>query len=137
MISHSTESAKCRCSTPDYTPLETIPPPPFRDLLKCLRVPESTPPSQNNPPPYQPNYMCDPPRIYPSLPKYTPLFNKFICATLPQSTPPSQSIPPLSANLYVPPSSQNISLLPFLQLYAIFQEYPSVTEYAPFSKNYM
>ena len=81
--------------------------------------------------------MCDPPRIYPSLPKYTPLFNKFICATLPQSTPPSQSIPPLSANLYVRPS-QNLPLPP--KIYPSFQQiymcdpptiYPSLPEYTP------
>ena len=38
-------------------------------------------------PPFQPIYVCDPPRIYPSLPEYTPILNKFICATLPESTP--------------------------------------------------
>ena len=43
--------------------------------------------------------MCDPPRIYPSLPESTPLFNKFICATLPESTPPSQNIPPFQPGI--------------------------------------
>ena len=60
-------------------------------------------------------YMGGTPRIYPSLPEYTPLFKKFRCATLPESTPPSQNIPPfqqmynmrLSQNL-PPPHSQNI-----------------------------
>ena len=104
----------CRCNTPVYTPLETIPrkilgstriypvvdsriypgvdpggsqnlplPPkiyaPFRDLLKCLRIPESTP-----------------------SPKIYPLFNKCIFATFPKSTPPSQNIPPFSTTIWNP-----------------------------------
>ena len=83
--------------------------------------------------------MCDPPRIYPSLPEYIPLLNKYIimrrshnlprppkiyppfqqlCATLPESTPPSQNIPPFSTNILlcdapkIYPPSQNIP--PFL-----------------------
>ena len=88
---------------------------------------------------FQQMYMCDPPGIYPSLPEYTPPFNKFICATLPESIPPSQKIPPFNNYMrhsqkpplpprihpffdnYTPPPSQNISHLPFLQLYVIFQ----------------
>ena len=38
--------------------------------------------------------ICDPPKIYPSLPEYTPLFNNYymyVNATLPKSTPPSQN----------------------------------------------
>ena len=54
-------------------------------------------------------FMCDPPRIYPSLPEYTPLFNKFISTTLPESTPPSQNIPLFSATVY-DPSRINLSL---------------------------
>ena len=90
--------------------------PPFRDFLKCLRIPECTPPSQNISR-FQQIYMCDPPRIYPSLPEYTPFstiisdppriylslpeyppppFNKCMCATFPESTPPSQNILPFS-----------------------------------------
>ena len=91
-------------SLPEYTPL-------FNQFI-CVTLPESTPPSQNIPP-FQQMYICDPPRIYLSvpeytpfftnymrpsqnlpLPEYTPLFNKCICATLPQYTPPSQNIPP-------------------------------------------
>ena len=58
--------------------------------------------------------MCDPPRIYPSIPKRTPLFNKFICATLPESTPPSQNLPSFQQLQYYAtlpestPPSQNI-----------------------------
>ena len=55
--------------------------------------------------------MRDHPRIYPSLPEYTPLFNKCIWAALPESTPPSQNIPPFSRNLYVRPC-QNLPLPP-------------------------
>ena len=54
----------------------------FRDLLKCLWIPESTLPFQ----------------------EYTPFFNKFICATLPESTPPSQNIPPFSTTICDPSS---------------------------------
>ena len=65
-------------------------PPPFQQLYATL--PESTPPSQNTPPffnnynitgpsqnlplppriysPFQQIYMCDPPRLYSSLPEY-------------------------------------------------------------------
>ena len=84
--------------------------------------------------------MCDPPRIYPSLPEYThffnnymrpfqnlslpeytyPLFNKFICATLPESTPPPQ----------------NMRTPPFQQIYMCdpLRIYPSLPE---FFNNYM
>ena len=70
---------------------------PFRDLLKCLRIPESTPPFQNIPP--FSTTVWDPLRIYPSLPEYTPLFNKCICATLPESIPPSHNTPPFSITI--------------------------------------
>ena len=69
-------------------------PPPFQQLYATL--PDSTPPSQNLPhfqcqlyatlpqstPPSQniPPFsitICDPPRIYSSLPKYTPIFNNY------------------------------------------------------------
>ena len=53
--------------------------------------------------------MCDPPRIHPSLPEHTALFQQ-LYATLRESTPPSQNIPPFSTNLYVRPS-QNHQLL--------------------------
>ena len=47
--------------------------------------------------------MCDPPRIYPSLPESTPLFNQFVCATLPESPPPPpENIPPFSATICDP-----------------------------------
>ena len=59
-------------------------------------LPESTRPSQNIPP-FQQMYMCDPPRIYPSLPEYTPL----------------------STNIYVRPS-QNIPFPP--RIYLRFQQ---------------
>ena len=117
---------------PEYSPLIS--------QFICVTLPESTPPCQNIPPlsanlyvrpcqnlllpprifpSYQPIYMCDPTRIYPSLPEYTPLISQFICATLPESTPLSQNIPPLSDNLYVPPS-QNLPLPP--RIYSPFQQ---------------
>ena len=99
--------------------------------------------------------MCDPPRTYPSLPEYTPLFNKCIYVTLPESTSPSQNIPPFSpttcdplriypsqiippfsTNVYVRPS-QNIPLP--LKINPLFNNYvrpsqnicPSLLEYTP------
>ena len=62
--------------------------------------------------------MCDPLRIYPSLPEYTSLFNRCMCATLPESTPPSSNIPPFSTNSCVRPS-QNPPLPP--RIYLPFQ----------------
>ena len=73
--------------------------------------------------------MCDPPKIYPSLPEYTPLSTTN--ATLPEYTPPSQNIPPFSINLFVRPSQDpplHLRLyLPFEKLYATLPEstYPS------------
>ena len=106
------------CATlPAYTPLfnkfnrATPPPPkkkiypPFRYLLKCLRIPESTPPSQKIPP-FLTNLYVRPSQNLPLPPRITTLFNQFICATLPESTPPSLHIHvlPFLTNLYVRPS---------------------------------
>ena len=174
------------CATlPESTlPSQNIPPPPLISQFICATLPESTFPSQNIPPlsanlyvrpsqnlplplriypPFQQIYMCDPPRIYPSLPECTPLFNKFICVTLSEFTPPSQNIPTLSANLYVRPSqnlplpeytplltnvyvrpSQNLSLPP--RIYPPYQPiymcdpprtYPSLPEYTPLFNKYI
>ena len=49
--------------------------PPFQQLYATL--PESTPPSQNIPP-FSKMHMCDPPRIYHSLPDYTLFFNNYM-----------------------------------------------------------
>ena len=62
--------------------------PTFCDLVRCLRIPKSTPPSQNIP----------------------LLFNKCICVTLQESTPPSQNISPLFNNYMQP--SENLTLFP-------------------------
>ena len=97
-------------------------------------------------------YMSDPPRIYPALPEYIPLFNnclwpcpnpplppriyppfKQLYATQPESTPPSQNIPPFSTNLYVRPS-HNLSLPP--RIYSPFQQvYATLPESTPPSQN--
>ena len=82
--------------------------------------------------------MCDPPRIYPSLPEYTPLFNQFICATLPESTPPSQNIPPFQQQYATlpesTPPSRNIPLFNKCILCATLQEYTcSSLNIPPFS----
>ena len=81
--------------------------PPFQNISPFqqmyVRPSQNLPPSQNIPPvstttcdspriyPSLPEYtpfsttiiLCDPPRIYPSLPESTHLFNQFMCATLP------------------------------------------------------
>ena len=99
-------------------------------------------PPRLSPPPFQTIYMCDSPRIYPSLPEYTPLFKNYrpmlriypsgllpqytpifnkciLCATLPESTPPSQNIPPFSATVCDPPK-----IYPSLPKYTlIFNKY--------------
>ena len=123
---------------PEYTPL-------FNKFI-CATLPESTPPSQNIPPNqttmrpsqnlplplriyplFQQIHMCDPPRIYPSLPGNTPIFNNYFIMRPSQNLPPPppriypllnncmrplqnlplrppsppQNIPPFSTNLYV------------------------------------
>ena len=61
-------------------PSQNLPLPPwiypsFQQLYATL--PESTPPSQNIPP-FSKMHMCDPPRMYHSLPDYTLLFNNYM-----------------------------------------------------------
>ena len=102
--------------------------------------PESTPPSQNIPHFSTTMILCDPPRIYPSLPEYTPLFNNYMrhsqnfpslpeytlpfnnYATLPESTSTSQNIPHFSTTIILcdPP-----------------RIYPFLPEYTPLCNNYM
>ena len=89
----------------------------YCDYVRCLRLPESPSPSQNIPP--FSTTICDPPRIYPSLPEYTPLFQQLF-VTLPESTPPSQNILPFSAIICHPP-----------------RIYPSLPENTPIFNNYM
>ena len=72
--------------------------------------------------------LCDPSRIYPSLPVYTLLFNQFICTTLPESTPPFKNIPPFTTNLYVQPS-QNLPLPP--RIYPLFNNYMRPSQNLP------
>ena len=116
------------------------PPPHFQQLYATL--PESTPTSQNAPPPPFNNYICDPPRIYPYLPEYTPLPSTTICDP-PRSYPyllitpflttimrPSQKLP-LPPRIY--PTFSNIILCDAPRIY------PSLPEYTPhpFLNNYM
>ena len=120
-------------SLPEYTPSlfsyymrpsQNLPLPPrifphFQHLYTTL--PESTPPSQYIPPFL--TTLCDPLRIYPSLPDYTTsLFSYYmrpsqniplspriyphfqqLYATLRESTSPSQNIPPFSTTICDPP----------------------------------
>ena len=97
-----------------YPSLPRSTPPPFRDLVRCLRIPESTPPP--------------PPRI---------LFNKFICATLPESTPPSQNI---LFWVWIPqytPFSKTIILCVAPRIYPSLPEYTLLfkNNYMPYSQN--
>ena len=95
--------------------------------------------------------LCDPPRIYPSIPEYTPppfknyttlpestlppriypppLFQEVLYyATLSEYTPPSQNIPTFSTIFFVRPS-QNLPLSPRIPpplLTAIFVPPPSI-----------
>ena len=109
---------------PEYTPI-------FNKFI-CVTLSESTTPS----------------KIYPH-------FQQLFChATLPESIPPFQNIPPFNncmrhsqklpfpqriqlsfLTTICPPPYQNVSLVPFLHY--ISKIYPSVTEYAHFSRNYM
>ena len=84
--------------------------PPFQHLYATL--PESTPSSQNIPPFSTTICICDPPRIYPSLPEYTPLFNNYMR--------PSQNITPFSTTICEPP-----------------RIYPPPPDYTPLFNNYM
>ena len=138
-------SNKCICDPPriylsvsEYTPL-------FNKCI-CATFPEYTPPSQyihpfstnvyvrpsrNLPPPFSPT-ICDPLRIYPSLPEYTPLFNKCICATLPESTAPLRIYPffnnyvqsfqnlPIPPRIYCNKSTINLIRIIYLIFYNIY-----------------
>ena len=81
--------------------------------------------------------ICVPPRIYPSIPEYNPLLNKFMCATFPESSPP-RIYPPFQ-QLYATltestPPSQNIP--PFATTIISCDSpriYPSLQEYTPLS----
>ena len=166
---------KCICATlPEYTPPSQNIPPFSKTICNPPRIYR---PSQNIPPfqqqcygtlprlfpsfaeytPFSTNILlCDAPRIYPSLPEYSSSFNNYVrhsqnlplppriyplfqqlYATLSESTPPFQNIPPFSTNLYLRPS-KNLPLLP--RIYPFFQQiyicdppriYPSLPEYTP------
>ena len=123
---HWVNFSVCRCHTPDYTPLETMP----GKILGSTRIypgvdfrpgyPESTPPSGSTPHPLSwfAEVSSDS-RLYPSFPEYTPLFNTFVCATLPESTRPSQDILPFSTTVW---DHSRI--------------YPSLPEYTPIFNKY-
>ena len=105
--------------------------PPFQQLYYYATLPESTLPPRTHP---SSTTLCDAPRIYPSFPEYTPLFNKCTCATLPESTPPSQNIPPFSTTIYATlaeSTSPSHNIPPFPQLYY----YETLPESTPPSQN--
>ena len=127
------------CDPPESNPPSQIIPP-FNKCILCATLQEYTSPSLNIPPlfnnymrpsqnipfplriypPFQHMYMCDPPRIYPSLPEYTPLF-KQLNATFPESTPLSTAIILCDApRIY--PSLPEYTPPPFQQLFITLPE---------------
>ena len=134
--------------------------PHFQQMYICATLPEYTPPYQNTPP--FSTTKCDPPRIYPPPPpRIYPSFQQlYYYAT--GHTPriyPSQNIPPPFQQLYatlleITPPSENTPPPPLLDNYMppsvseyipphlstiicdIPRIYPSVTEYAPFSRRF-
>ena len=113
-------------------PPRIYPPPHYCDYVKCIRLPESTSPSQNIPPFQQiyatlPEYILLPPRIYPPFQQ--------LYATLPKSTPPSQNIgPTLLFNNSMRPS-QNLPPPP-PRIYPPFQQlYATLLDSTPPSQN--
>ena len=74
----------------------------------CATLSESSPPSQNIPPFL--TTICDPPRIYPSLPKYTPLFHNYMRPS--QNLPLPPRIYPLFHKYIIMQHSQNLTLPP-------------------------
>ena len=95
---------------------------PFKHLYVTL--PDCTPPSQNIHPPFKHlRSISDPPRIYPSLPKYTRLLYK---ATLLESTyrayPFFHNYVQHSHDLPLPPRIYTPPLLNIFDLYATLPE---------------
>ena len=99
-------------------------------------------------PPSQQIYICDPPRIYPSLPEYTtPYSTTIILCDAPgiYPPPPKKNIPPFLTTIYDTPriysgvdSSRFYS--PFQQIYMCGPPriFPSLPEYTiPLFNNYM
>ena len=136
-------------------------PPFYCDYVKCLRLPESTPPSQNIPP--FSTTICDPPRIYSFLPEYTPFQQLILCdppriyPSLPEYTSPLSTTtcdPPrtyYSLPEYIPffnkficgtllestPPSQNISLFSTNLYVRPSQNLPLSPKIYPLFNNYM
>ena len=83
-------------------PSQNLPLPPriylFLQLYTLRDAPRIYPPPLSGYTPFKQLLLCDPPRIYPSLPEYPP-FSKTI-HELPESTPPTQDIPPPLLNNY-------------------------------------
>ena len=138
-------------SLPVSTPL-------YFNHVKCLRLPESTHPSQNTPPfstnlyvrptqnlplsprmypPFQQIYMSDPFRIYPPFQQIYTCDPSRIYSSLPE-----YSLHLFSTNLLVRPS-QNLPLPP--RIYSPFSTtvcdpprmYPSLSEYIHLFNNYV
>ena len=89
--------------------------------------------------PFQPNYMCDPSRIYPFLPEYSPppFQSNYMCDP-PRIYPSSQNTPPCSTNLYVR-LSHNLPLPPRIYTPPPFQQvwyYATLPESTPPSPEY-
>ena len=139
-------------SLPGSTPL-------YCDYVKCIRLLESTPPSQNIPtfqqlyatlpestlpsqnlPPFS-TTICDPPITHPSLPEYTPLFNNYNILRPSQNLPLPPKIYPHFQQLYAnlpesTPPSQNIPPLS-TTICDPPRIYPSMPKYTILFNNYM
>ena len=135
---------KCICATlPEYTPPSLPEYTPLFNTFQQLNAtfPESTPLSTAI-------ILCDAPRIYPSLPEYTPPPFQQLYMTLPESTPPSQNIPTFQQLFYyttlpesIPPSISPRIYPPLSttrgSICDTHRNYPSLREYHPFLHNYM
>ena len=71
----------------------------------------------------------------PHLPEYTPFQQLY--ATLPEITPPSENTPPFFDNYMSPSLSEYIPPHLSTTICDILRIYPSVTQYATFSRHYM
>ena len=95
----------------------------YCDHMKCIRLPESTPPSQNIPPLFN-NYMR-PSQNIPLPPRIYSLFNKCMCdPTLPESPPPPPEYIPFSTTIILCGPSR---IYPFPESTPLFNQFMCAT----------
>ena len=93
-------------------------PPLYCDYVRCLQLQEYPPPPRIYPLNFQQIYSCDSPRIYPSLPEYTPFFNNSTIFDPPRIYP--------SLSEYNSPFSTTKILCALPKIYPSLKEYFSV-----------